>query len=513
MDKLTQAISELALDTENAEKNYNLGILYEEIGQTASAINFFYRAAERSKNKELIYECLCKAAICYEKQGNRQLTVKRVLQHATYVRPKRPEAYYLLSRVFEKTSQHPDAYALASIALQICDFDGAPLRSTVGYPGMYGLIFQKAVSGWYWGKNEESRSLFLELSTKYKNEMDTIHATAVQNNLNNLIAGFNKTVTSTIAEKNKKKTIVDYFAYYDDTCKELLELRVNLLKDYVDYFVICEANKTQSGIPLDLKLKQRIKEYNLPEEKIIVVELDIPETEQLVIQEIDRHNSGENSNNINSVYARVRERMQKDGILQVLDRFDDDTLIIHSDCDEIIDPKSIKFVTDMARTVPKNVIKVPLVWLEGRADLRVYDTKDNTPKQWNLSMFVCTKRQLVMTNPINIRCNYNNPFPIVWCTENNRIAEDLGWHFQWMGGAEKRKNKRDAFCHYQDSYDFLETKSYNNKEAVDLIEAAPKEGMLPPSLEKDTVLKKFDIKNLPGKIFELPRVKQFLFPE
>ena len=290
-------------------------------------------------------------------------------------------------------------------------------------------------------------------------------------------------------------------------------MRVNLLKDHVDYFVICEADKTQSGIPLQFKLKDRIKEYNLPEDKIIVVELNIPEAEDLVILDIDRHNSGSNANNINSVRARVRERMQKDGILQALDRFDDDTLIIHSDCDEIIDPKAIKFATDMALTVPKNIIKIPLVWLEGRADLRVYDSSNNTPKQWNLSMFICTKRQLVMVNPINIRCNYNNPFPIVWCTDGGKMAEDMGWHFQWMGGAEMRKNKRDAFCHYEDSYDFLQAKNYNSQEAIQILEQEPKEGSIAPSQEADTVLKKYDVKNLPTKIFQLPRVKQFLLPQ
>jgi len=45
------------------------------------------------------------------------------------------------------------------------------------------------------------------------------------------------------------KKIIDFFPYFDPTGKEILELRINMLKDYVDEFIICESNKTQSGIP------------------------------------------------------------------------------------------------------------------------------------------------------------------------------------------------------------------------------------------------------------------------
>lgn len=511
MDNLTKAITELALDTENAEKNYTLALEYESIGQTASAINYFFRAAERTNSKELAYECLLKKALCWERQGNRQHTVRRVLQHALYLRPKRPEAYFLMSRILERTQQYVDGYTFASIGLQICDFDLPPLRSDVEYPGMYGLMFEKAICGWYWGKNKEAKNILLELSGKYKDQLDDKHKSAVEYNLSNLKSGFGKNPGGLNAPSNKKKTIVDFFAYYDDTCKELLELRIKLLNDYVDYFVICESNKTHSGIPIQYKLRERIKEYNLPEEKIIIIDLDIPEPEDLIVLEVDLHNSGSNRQNINSVRARVRERMQKDAILSVLDRFDDNTIIIHSDCDEIIDPNAIKFVTDIASTLSKQVIKVPLVYLEGQADLRVYDSLSGNPKEWNLSMFICTKKHLVMTTPTNIRCNYNNPFEIVWCTHAGKVCQDLGWHFSWMGGKEKRKIKRDAFCHYEDSYDFLETKSYNNKEAIEFLEKEPTEGSIPPSLESNTVLKKYDVSKLPEMVFNLPRIKNFLF--
>ena len=33
------------------------------------------------------------------------------------------------------------------------------------------------------------------------------------------------------------KKIIDFFPYFDPTGKEILELRINMLKDYVDEFI------------------------------------------------------------------------------------------------------------------------------------------------------------------------------------------------------------------------------------------------------------------------------------
>ena len=38
----------------------------------------------------------------------------------------------------------------------------------VEYPGKYGLIYQKALSGWWWGKSEECKELFQDLMTNYE---------------------------------------------------------------------------------------------------------------------------------------------------------------------------------------------------------------------------------------------------------------------------------------------------------------------------------------------------------
>jgi GR25 family glycosyltransferase involved in LPS biosynthesis len=230
--------------------------------------------------------------------------------------------------------------------------------------------------------------------------------------------------------KNKKNIkIVDYFTFYEPLGKEMFELRINMLKDIVDEFVVCESNKTQSGQTIPYKLKQLITDLKFEHVNIKVIELDIPNDNELVITEEDKINCYENNfTNENSLKARARERLQKDALLKVIDEYSNDTVFIHSDIDEIIDPKHINWIANIVQQNQNTLIKIPLIHLEGRADLRVYNKDTNTPKEWT-GMFMCTKQHLINATPTQLRSNANNPYPVSFVAQNNKILKDLGWHF------------------------------------------------------------------------------------
>ena len=310
------------------------------------------------------------------------------------------------------------------------------------------------------------------------------------------------------------KKIVDYFPFFAPTGKELLELRIKMLNSYVDEFVICESNKTQSGISIEYELENIIEELNLPKDKIKIIQLNIPDNNDLKIEEIDYHNCYDgNGINLNSVLARVRERMQKDALLSVLDDYEDDTVFIHSDSDEIIMPKCINYISDIVRKNLNSVIKIPLVHLEGRADLRVYMKDTNKPKEW-YGMFIATKNHFKNATPTQIRSNVFNPYEIKFITENGKISEDLGWHFSWMGPSKIRNIKSKAFTHYDDKFDHLVTSKYKNND-TELFQnnLIIRENEISPSGDKNTILKKYSIDNLPMEIFKSPTIKNFLLPE
>lgn len=167
--ELEKLLEKYSLDTENSEHNFNLGIWYESQGHTAPALSYFLRCAERAEKSDpvLAYEALIRGSYCYFKQGTRDGSGRGMLWQAQVFLPDRPEAYFLLARYAERQEWWQDCYSTSHLALLNCNFDLPPLRTDVEYPGKHGLIFEKAVSGWWWGKVEESKSLLYEILEHY----------------------------------------------------------------------------------------------------------------------------------------------------------------------------------------------------------------------------------------------------------------------------------------------------------------------------------------------------------
>lgn len=190
MDKklLNDLLKKYIDSPKDPENNFSLALYYNDIGQTASAVSFYLRTAELTNDTLLRYECLIRASMCFDEQGCRGFTVKGLLQHAIAILPKRPEAYFLLSRFYEKERKPEswkECYFIASIGDSVCEYkNNPPLRTKVDYPGDYGILFEKAVSSWWCGLCDESRDLFIYLKENY--DLDEIHTIAVDNNLKSL---------------------------------------------------------------------------------------------------------------------------------------------------------------------------------------------------------------------------------------------------------------------------------------------------------------------------------------
>ena len=116
---LDDLIVDYVIDSENSIKNYKVALEYERIGQTAAAISFFLRAAERTEDNELAYECLIRIGHCFDRQKNRNYTVKSMYNAAISIFPERPEAYYHLSRILESEKSYFEAYTAIEIALNL----------------------------------------------------------------------------------------------------------------------------------------------------------------------------------------------------------------------------------------------------------------------------------------------------------------------------------------------------------------------------------------------------------
>lgn len=243
---MLELIRKYVLKPNDEENNFNLALHYDDLGQTASAVSYYIRTAERTSDELLKYECLIKAAICFERQGTRKFSVKGLLQQAVSVQPKRPEAYYILSKFHEHNTSYEgrwlDSYMIASVGLSVSEFDNLkPLRTVVDYPGKYSLLFQKAVVGWHCGLCEESKNIFVDLYNNYK--MTDVFYNAVYNNLVNLNV-FNSKVYP-IYEKNKLDKIKLKF-------EGIESIERNYSEAYQDMMVLSLHNGKKNGTYVEI---------------------------------------------------------------------------------------------------------------------------------------------------------------------------------------------------------------------------------------------------------------------
>lgn len=245
MDNLSLALNNYVMDPENSETNYALAVQYWNLEQTAAAVSYYLRAAEfAGENKDLAYECLIRVAQCFEKQGNRGVSVRSSYKHAICLHPTRPEAYFLLSRFNERVQNYVDSYTLAVIAEKVSRKDHPPLRSDVEYPGDYAFLYEKAVSSWWWGRFKESREMFQELANEWYDQLNDMYLHSVQDNLSRLGSG----------------SKVEAFNSYDESMYSRLKykfdgseaIKKNFSQAYQDMFVLSATKGKRGGTYLEI---------------------------------------------------------------------------------------------------------------------------------------------------------------------------------------------------------------------------------------------------------------------
>jgi hypothetical protein len=251
-NELEILLEKYSLDTENPENNFNLGLWYEDHGHTAPALSYYLRCAERSEDDDLTYEALIRGSFCYEKQKDRCGSSRSLLFQAQAFRPDRPEAYYLLSKYSEKNQWWQDCYITADSALRHCNFNCPELKTDVDYPGKYGLLFEKAISAWWWGKGMETRILLQEIKNNY--EVHPKHFDIIQNHLIQLATGYIPESELKYNKSNNQKLRFE-FEGSDQVDK-------NYSQAFQDLFVLTALNGKRHGTYLEIGAQQPFYQNN-----------------------------------------------------------------------------------------------------------------------------------------------------------------------------------------------------------------------------------------------------------
>lgn len=246
---------------EDPEINFKIGVFYHSINQTASAVSFYLRAAERTTNKLIMYECLLRCSMCFNSQGTRNLSVEGMLQHAVALLPKRPEAYFHLSRFYERTQKWFLGYMTSSIGIGVAEANPAEkLITQIDYPGIWTLHFEKAVCSWWCGLCEESKMTFEYLILN--EPLDMVHKEAVISNLKKLNAWIEEADLSTHF-KSKDEEIdnsIYFLDIYVSKDKDKLKFKFDgsdtILRNYSetmqDIFVLTALSGKKEGTYLEI---------------------------------------------------------------------------------------------------------------------------------------------------------------------------------------------------------------------------------------------------------------------
>ena len=224
----------------NDINNFNLGYEYEDIGQTASALSYYLRCAEFTKDTNLSYECLLRMSKCLSKQGNRDNKELTCIKHALSIYPNRPEANYILSLYYSYRKKWLDSYIYACIGLENKDKKYKPLIKEIGYFNIYQLLFQKAYTGYHKGKIIESKNIYYDLLNNYK--INNYYKDLIINNLKVYPEPNHKVIEYTKDKYNKLK--------YKFINSEKIEK--NYSQIYQDMFVLSMHNGKYNGIYLEI---------------------------------------------------------------------------------------------------------------------------------------------------------------------------------------------------------------------------------------------------------------------
>lgn len=203
--------------------------------------------------------------------------------------------------------------------------------------------------------------------------------------------------------------IYDCFTFFNEL--DLLEIRLNTLKDVVDYFVLVESTKTFSGMDKELYFLKNTDRFAAFMDRIIhVVVDDMP-------QDANRWK---------------REFYQRNAIMRGLTNCNPDDIIIISDVDEIPDPDRI---------------------------LHSFTGEPVALKQRLYYYFLNCEAQQQSKGSVVLR--YKDLQSPQWARDKRerfRTIEGGGWHFSYLGGIDAIKRKIENFVHSE--YDTPYFKSY-----------------------------------------------------
>jgi len=209
--------------------------------------------------------------------------------------------------------------------------------------------------------------------------------------------------------------IFDCFQYFNED--HMVDLRMNILNDDIDFFVISESTKTHQGE--NKKLNFNIENFKKYKHKIIYTIADFKKDKNFL-----NHRGGES----------LIEQHQRNNILNGLTKADENDLIILSDSDEIPDLKKI------------NQIKKSTKFTAFSQKMFMYklNLQNLDESNW-IGSKICLKKNL--PKPQKLRDLKFKNYPFWRIDKKNLQIINGGWHFSFLQSPEDIAKKIKSYSH------------------------------------------------------------------
>jgi beta-1,4-mannosyl-glycoprotein beta-1,4-N-acetylglucosaminyltransferase len=229
--------------------------------------------------------------------------------------------------------------------------------------------------------------------------------------------------------------VYDCFMYFDEDL--LVDLRFNILNNYVSKFVITEATYTHNGTKK--KLKFDINNFKRFKNKIeyIVVDNEPPN-----ILKINNNDSPEKKGQKLILNGYARDNYQRNRLADGIKKAEENDIIIVSDLDEIPNLKNINF-----HNVSNKIIQFKQKMFYYKLNL-FYPEFD-----WFGSK-ACKKKYLISPQWLrNIKSKRYSKFRLDLLFNKKKYSDifyvlDGGWHFTCIRNAEELEYKLLNFAHH-----------------------------------------------------------------
>jgi len=254
--------------------------------------------------------------------------------------------------------------------------------------------------------------------------------------------------------------IYDCFPFFCEL--DLLEIRLNILDPYVDYFVIRESNLGFAGNKKKYYFEENKHLFEKFLDKIIYLKIDNNPDDFTNLPFISNPTSKDDIC-MNKIYDFVqnstnwpkhekhwgREYFQRESIHRGLLDCEDDDLILFGDLDEIPDPKILESV--LAN------YKYDKTYL---FEQKMFYYYINFIKETGWGGTILSSYRFVKETPLNdLRLNGRNSISGKYSFER---IENAGWHFSYMGGPERVIFKIESGGHQELNNDYIKSHVKSN---------------------------------------------------